>query len=77
MESPTKKWRRSYDRFDRKLGFFVGAMVGFAVLFVTVAADSPTSREALVAGGLGALGFGIVCALFGDKALWALARWFS
>jgi hypothetical protein len=31
----------------------------------------------VVAGLLGGAVFGVVCALFGDRALWALARWFS
>ena len=77
MDTPAKRWRRSYDRFDRKLGFLVGAIVGFAVLFFTVAADSSSSRDAVVAGAVGAAVFGLVCALFGDKALWALVKWLS
>lgn len=77
MASPAKKWRRNYERFDRRVGFVIGAIVGFVILFFTVAADSSGSHDALVAGAFGAVGFGLVCALLGDKALWALARWLS
>jgi len=77
MGSPTRRWRRSFERFDRTLGFFIGAIVGFVLVFFAVAADGSTSRQALEAGAVGAVAFGLVCALFGDRALWALARWFS
>ena len=77
MDTPTKRWRRSYERFDRWLGFVIGAIVGFTILFFTVAADSSGSHDAVVAGALGAAVFGLVCAFLGDKALWALAKWFS
>ncbi len=77
MDTPTKRWRRSYERFDRRLGFLVGAIVGFVLLFFTVAADASSSRDAVVAGALGAVAFGLMCALFGDKALWTLAKWLS
>jgi hypothetical protein len=77
METPTKRWRRGYERFDRKLGFVIGPIVGFTILFFTVAADSPSSHDAVIAGVCGGAAFGLVCALFGDKALWALAKWLS
>ncbi len=77
MDTPTKRWRRSNERFNRKLGFVIGAIVGFTILFFTVAADSPSSHDPVVAGVIGAAVFGLVCAFFGDKALWALAKWLS
>jgi hypothetical protein len=77
METPTRRWRRDFEHFDRRLGFGIGAVVGFAILFVTVAEDGSGPHEAVVAGLLGGAVFGVVCALFGDRALWALARWFS
>lgn len=77
MSSPSRRWRRSYERFDRKLGFTIGALVGFVVFFFTVAADSAIGREAVGAGLVGALVLGTVCALFGDKVLWALVKLLS
>lgn len=44
MGSPTRRWRRSFERFDRTLGFFIGAIVGFVLVFFAVAADGSTSR---------------------------------
>jgi len=77
METPTGRWRRDFERFDRRLGFGIGAVVGFVLLFLAVAEGGSGSRDAVVAGLLGGVVFGIVGALFGDRALWALTRWFS
>ena len=30
MDTPTKRWRRGYDRFDRRLSLVLDAVVGFA-----------------------------------------------
>jgi len=77
VDTRARRWRRRYERFDRRLGFVLGAIVGFTILFLTVAADGTNRHDAVVAGVLGAAVFGLVCALFGDKALWALAKWLS
>ena len=78
MTSPAKRWRSQYERFDRTLGFLLGAVVGF-VLFAYGAADSleASQSEAIVAGLAGALLLGAACAIFGDKVLERVLRWLS
>lgn len=77
MDSPTKRWREGYQRFDRRLGFVLGAVVGFALLFFATADGATSSREPILAGLVGAAVLGLICALFGDKVLWAIAKLLS
>jgi len=70
MDSPAKTWRRRYERFDRKLGFALGAVVGFGLFSLGAAQGLDSNgKDAFLAGLAGAALLGTAGAIFGDKVL--------
>lgn len=77
VTSPAKRWRSQHERFDRTLGFVLGAAVGFPlVAFAAANALEASGWEAIGAGLAGAVLLGTCCAVLGEKVLERLLWWF-